>query len=71
MKQYPFTVEFNGKTYDCERLVTGERVLRQTVRVAGVGSKNDPASYAKNRYHPLSTMESMAKIIAQEILKGI
>lgn len=64
---YEFTVVENDKEYRCERDVSGTRVLRQAVRVEGIGSKSDPASYG-NRLHPVSTMESIARLIAHEII---
>lgn len=67
---YQFTVEVNGKTYQCEREVTGQRVLRQQIRVTGVGNKNDPAAYGA-KSHPPETMESIVKLIAREIIAGI
>lgn len=68
MRTHKFTVESDGKTYDCERTVTGERVFGQSVHVIGVGSKDDPASYGA-RYHPPSTMAGIAKLIAHEIIR--
>lgn len=67
---YQFTVNVNGRVYQCERIVTGQRVLRQQIRVTGVGSKNDPASYGA-KYHPPGTMEAIARLIAREIIAGI
>ncbi len=66
---YRFTIEKDGKTYECEREVTGTRVLRQTVTVIGFGKKNDPANYGK-KWHPSSTMEHIALLIAHEIIDG-
>ena len=68
---YQFTVEENGQTYQCERIVTGKNVLYQNIRVVGVGDKNDPAAYAKSKYHPINSMESIAKLIAREIIRGL
>lgn len=68
MRTHKFTVEYDGKTYDCERTVTGERVFRQSIHVIGVGSKDDPASYGA-RYHPPSSMAGIAKLIAHEIIR--
>ena len=64
---YEFTVVVDDKEYRCEREVGGKRVLRQTVRVEGIGSKSDPASYG-NKYHPVSSMESVSRLIAREII---
>ena len=68
MRTHQFTVESNGKIYDCERTFTGERVFRQSVHVIGVGSKDDPASYGA-RCHPPSSMAGIAKLIAHEIIR--
>lgn len=65
---YKFTVQANGKTYDCEREVTGKRIFRQQIRVIGVGSKQDSASYG-GRYHPPESMEGIARLIAHEIIR--
>lgn len=67
---YQFTVENNGKTYHCERVVIGERVLYQEIYVIGVGSKGDPARYSA-KSHPPESMESTANLIAHEIIRGI
>lgn len=66
--RYTFTVEANGKIYDCERKVTGKQVLRQTIHVIGQGSKEDSASYGR-KYHPPITMEGVARLIAYEIIR--
>jgi hypothetical protein len=67
---YQFTVENKGKTYQCERVVTGQRTLYQEIHVIGIGSKSDPAAYGK-KYHPPQTMEGIARVIAQEIINGV
>jgi hypothetical protein len=64
---YSFSVQHNGKLYQCEREVTGKRSLQQTITVLGVGSKEDSASYGQ-RGHPTVSMESIARIIAHEII---
>jgi hypothetical protein len=55
-----FEIEREGRTYRCERVITGTRVQRQTVIVHGIGRKPDSAdygaslrtkSYAKTRPH--------------------
>ncbi len=65
-----FTVQREGKTYECSRTVTGSRSLRQTVRVAGFGSKPDPAEYG-NDGHPIESMTMTARLIAHELIQGI
>jgi len=62
----PFTIEVNGKTYNCERIVFGTREFTQTIRVVGIGSEPDTARYGSKRHRPES-MESIAKHIAREI----
>jgi hypothetical protein len=62
-----FTVESDGKSYACERVVTGVRVLRQQIQVLGIGSKADPATYGA-RGHPSSSMASTARLIARDII---
>lgn len=65
----PFEKEYKGKTYECERRVTGVRKFRQTITVIGVGSKNDSADYGPKN-HPLASMAGVAKLIAFEILQA-
>jgi hypothetical protein len=66
--RYDFTVDVNGRTYKCEREVTGKRVMRQIIHVIGVGSKDDSANYG-SKHHPPVTMPGIAKIIAHEIIR--
>lgn len=64
-----FSIEVDGIEYECEREVTGQRVLRQKVRVLSVGSKEDPASYQANSPR-VSTMGSIARILANELVSA-
>jgi hypothetical protein len=66
IRRFDFTVDVDGKVYNCRRDVTGVRVLRQLVYVVGIGSKADGASYDSIR---ASTMEGIARIIAGEIIR--
>jgi hypothetical protein len=66
--RFDFTVDVDGTTYKCHRDVTGTRVLRQRIHVDGIGSKSDGVSYGP-RLHSASTMESVAKIIAAELIR--
>ncbi len=66
---YSFSVQHDGRPYECERIVTGKRVLRQTIIVKGVGSKEDSAPYGQ-RGHPAVTMEGIARLIAHEVIKS-
>jgi hypothetical protein len=63
-----FTLEVGGRAFECERVVFGKRVLRQEIRVFGIGSKEDPASYGR-KYHPVSSMASVARVIARELIE--
>jgi hypothetical protein len=65
---YTFVLEQNGRTYHCEADVTGNGVLRQTVKVVGVGTKRDIARYGHPDRHPPEMMPTIARMIAQEIL---
>ena len=64
-----FDIERGGKTYRCERVVTGKRVQRQMIIVYGIGQKPDPANYGGPRGHPIGSMESTARLIAGEIIR--
>jgi hypothetical protein len=64
---YEFTIVSGDKEYKCEREVTGQRVFRQIIRVVAIGSKSDSASYG-NKYHPASSMESVARLVAHEVI---
>lgn len=66
--KYTFTLDSSGNTYNCEREVTGKRVMRQMIRVVGVGSKRDSADYG-SKGHPPQTMQSIARVIALEIIR--
>ncbi len=63
-----FAIDFEGQTYPCERILTGKRTLYQTIEVVGIGSTSDSHPY--NAHDPLDRMrmESVAKIIAGEII---
>lgn len=66
----PFTLEFEGRTYQCERTVTGTRALYQSIRVSGVGTKDDTARYARGGGgHAPETMASIARILARELIQ--
>ena len=66
---FEFTVVLGDTEYKSEREVTGQRVLRQTISVAGIGSKSDSARYQSNSPRT-SSMESVARLIANEIING-
>ena len=65
--KYDFTVDFQGKTYQCERTVEGTRVLTQDLHVKGIGDKSDTATYGQ-RGHRISSMEGIAKVLAVELI---
>ena len=60
-----FTVEHNGKTYNCERELEGKKVFYQTVNVIGIGNKKDGKRYDLSNIY---TAQLAAKIIAKEII---
>jgi len=63
----PFTIDVDGKTYKCERVVSGTREYTQVIHVLGVGSEADNARYGPKRHRPTG-MESIATQIAREIV---
>ena len=63
-----FQIEHDGKTYDCRRDVSGDRIKQQTIYVSGIGSKDDVASYGGG-YHRIESMLGTAKLIAHEIVR--
>lgn len=67
---YKFKIESAGKTYECEREVTGKNALKQTIHVAEIGSKADSNIYGASK-HSASTMTTAARRIAHEIIQGI
>jgi hypothetical protein len=64
----PFTIEVDGKTYKCERVVSGTREYTQVIHVLGVGSEADSARYGPKHHRPTG-MESLAAQIAREIVQ--
>jgi hypothetical protein len=65
--KHEFTVAMDGKTYQCERVVLGTRVLTQRIHVIGIGMEEDSASYGQ-RDRPVVGMAGVAKIIATNII---
>jgi len=63
-RRFPLAVEINGTTWHGERVVTGRRVLQQTI-VSTLGSKSDAHSYSGAR---ITAMETVARIILAEIV---
>jgi hypothetical protein len=63
-----FTVDVDGKTYQCRRTVTGTRVLRQRITVDEIGTEPDGGKYGHNGY-PVSRMDPYARTIAKSIIK--
>ena len=66
-EKFEFTIQVEGKTYDCERAVSGTREFTQKIKVIGIGLETDSARYGPKRHRPES-MESMAEQIAHEIV---
>lgn len=69
MPLFEFTMDANQRTYKCERFVSGQSVVRQTIRVVGVGSRDDPANY-NDKSEQRSAMQLNARLIAHQIVKG-
>jgi hypothetical protein len=67
---YKFIIEKTGKSYECERVVTGKGELRQTIHIKGVGSKKDSILYGASK-HSAHVMTIAANRIANEIIRGI
>ena len=67
-RRQKFSIEYNGITYECERIVRGQHVFRQTIHVRGVGSQEDEDEYA-SKHQNVMTMASTAKVIAGEIIE--
>jgi hypothetical protein len=67
-RRQKFSIEYNGVTYECERIVHGQQVFRQTIHVRGVGSQEDDVEYA-SKHHNVATMASTANLIAGEIIE--
>lgn len=65
MSTIKFTIDYNGKTYNCESEIEGKRVFYQTVNVIGVGYKKDERRYDLSDIH---TAQAVAKILAKEII---
>ena len=65
---YPFCVEVNNKSYQCERSVSGVGVFTQTVTVRGMGTLADSAEYGPTAL-PVISMEGIATLIAGRIVR--
>jgi hypothetical protein len=60
-----FTVDVDGRTYQCERIVSGTRALPQSIRVVGIGTREDTRSYSPRE----PTMKGAAKLIAMNLIR--
>lgn len=69
MALFEFTLDANDKTYKCERFVSGQGMIQQTVKVLGIGSQNDPATYS-DKSDQRYAMQLNARLIAHQIVKG-
>jgi hypothetical protein len=67
-RRQKFSLEYNGTKYECERIIHGKQVFRQTIQVCGVGSQEDDVEYA-SKHHNVATMASTAHVIAGEIIE--
>jgi len=67
-RRQKFSIAYNGVTYECERIVHGTHVFRQTIHVCGVGAQEDEVEYA-SQHHNVATMASTANVIAGEIIE--
>jgi hypothetical protein len=64
-----FTITDGETTYSYISTVYGERLFTQTIRVIGIGSKNDSAEYGPGA-HCIESMEGVASMIAGEIVSA-
>ena len=67
-RRQKFSIAYHGVHYECERIVHGQQVFRQTIHVCGVGSQEDEVEYAST-HHNVATMASTANVIAGEIIE--
>ena len=67
-RRQKFSIAYHGVQYECERIIHGKHVFRQTVNVCGVGSQEDEVEYA-SKHHNVATMASTANVIAGEIIE--
>ena len=67
-RRQKFSLEYNGTKYDCERIMHGKHVFRQTMQVYGVGAQEDEVEYASH-HHNVVTMASTAHVIVGEIIE--
>ena len=67
-RRQKFSLEYNGVKYECERIVHGKHVFRQTIHVCGVGSQEDEVEYS-SQHQNVATMASTANEIAGEIIE--
>ena len=67
-RRQKFSTEYNGAKYECERIIHGKHVFRQTIHVCGVGSQEDDVEYA-SKHHNVATMASTAHVITGEIIE--
>lgn len=67
-RTYPFCVEVNKKLYQCERVVTGNDRLTQSITVRGEGTELDRTEYGSG-VSPVIAMEGTATLIAMRIVQ--
>lgn len=69
-QRHKFTVEADGKTFDCERVVSGTLKFSQVIYVESVGGKPDTGAYGTgDLLSPVETMPGVARLIAREIIR--
>ena len=67
-RRQKFSIKYNGAQYDCERIIHGTQVFRQTIHVCGVGSQEDDVEYS-SKHQNVATMARTANCIAGEIIE--
>lgn len=69
-KTHTFTIEENGRLFQCFSETKGSGHFKQIVHVEGFGSQTDEATYGKSK-HSASAMKLAAKSIALKIIKNL
>lgn len=64
-----FSIERNGRAFQCTSEVKGNQIIRQIIYVEGLGSRADAFTYGKTR-HSASAMKLAAEQIALDLIKN-
>ena len=64
---YTFSIEDDGIHYQCKRIVRGNKKLKQTIHVFGIGAEED-GDYGPH-HRPPETMEGAAGLIARAMIR--